>query len=624
MERPCPSPDQPPWVPVLAGVVPLLVYAASASGHGYWLDSAEFTAAAVQLDIPHPPGHPLANLWGKLFALLPVGPLPYRVALGQAVAAALAVAFAEVAYARSLRWIGLEQRACRALLALGGAWILAGAYGFWFQAVRAEVYALEALLVVAALERLTAVACTELPRDPRPLYLACLALGLGLANHHFIAFLALPALLPALLALTRAHGAKVVGSALLAGALGLVCYAYLPLRAATSPPMDLGHPVSFRDFFWVVSAQVYARHIGSAARQPLGERFADLLVILDENFTLWTLSLALLGSYALLRARRLWPLAYVWLATALISLCGRAWLNPVRANPDVLGYMMPGFTALVALAAAGLTALCKSLPDGRARSVALAVCGAVSALGLAQFAREADRASLRTFHASDDFDDLRRRALPTRALVVLLTPDVVFRHWEGEAVEQLRADVTLVPVPFLGYGALDRVLVARHPELRELIRHYREHGALAPDALRALARDRPVSIELDPAAALPLVPHVLPAGLLYGMVRAPPSAPYLAQAGRAWSASDERLEARLGADLREIETRKQLLWSRYVAALYFAWHGAFELARAAAWRGLALAPQARELRALAQTLAGTPQLPFDLTPFLPPRAVHAH
>ncbi len=621
---PCPSPDQPPWVPVLAGFVPFLVYALSASAHGYWLDSAEFTAAAVQLDIPHPPGHPLANLWGKLFALFPVGPLPYRVALGQAVAAACAVSCAELLFARGLSWIGLQSRVCRVCLALAASWILAGAYGFWFQAVRAEVYALEALLVIAALERLTALACVDDARDPRPLYQACLALGLGLANHHFIAILALPALLPALVALTRARGPRVIGLALLSGTLGLGCYVYLPLRAATLPPMDLGHPVGWRDLFWVVSAQVYARHIGSEARQPLAERFADLLVILDENFTLWTLAFALLGSYALLRARRLWPLAYIWLVSALISLCGRAWLNPVRANPDVLGYMMPGFMALLALASAGVAVLIESAPERRGVRRALSLgCAALTALGLAQFRREAGRASLRTFHAGDEFDDLRRRALPTRALVLLLTPDTVFRHWEGEAVEQLRADVTLVPVPFLGYGGLDRVLIARHPELRELVRTYRERGALAPETLQALARERPVLLELDPGAALPLFPFTVPERLLYRVLPAPPAGALLMQAGRVGSESLARLTDRVGDDLGEVETRKQLLWSRYVETLYLAWHGAFELARESARSGHALAPHARELNALQQALAGAPQLPFDISPFLPPRAIRA-
>ena len=602
----------------VAAVVPLLVYVCTASGHGYWLDSPEFTAAAVQLDIPHPPGHPLFSLWSKPFTLLPVGALPYRVAVGQAVAAALALVCVQRAVARSLAHVGLSSELARALLSVAASWTLAGAYGFWFQATRAEVYALEAMLVCVSLERLTLLSCTDTPRDPRPFYAACLALGLGLANHHFIAVLALPALAYALVQLVRARGLGVVGAALLWGSLGLFCYVYLPLRAATLPPMDLGHPVTLRDFVWVISAQVYARHIGSEAQQPLGERFADLLVILAENFTLFVLPVALLGGYALVRRRRTWPLAYVWLCTATVSLGGRAWLNPVRNNPDVLGYMMPGFAALIALAAIGVAVVLQSLPSTvllRER-VSLTVCGLLVLLGAAQFSREASRASLRTFHASDDLDDLRRRALPARALLVLTTPDVVFRHWEGEAVEQLRSDVTLLPLPFVGYGGTDRILAQRHPELRAVIDTYVRDGQLNELLLRTLARERPVFVELDSSVALPLLPFVVPDGLLYRVLPEPPDLSAVLRTGLSRQRDQTRLRARLGDNAKDPETERQMVWIRYIEALYFAWHGARELARGSTRGGLAWSPQARELVRLDTALAQPGAGPFALEPFL--------
>lgn len=600
--------EQPRWVFWVAGAVTLVVYALSASGHGYWLDSGEFSAAAVGLDIPHPPGHPLANLWGKAFSLLPVGPLAYRVALGQAAAAALAVAFTARAIERTVYAVAELARFVRCALALAAAFLLAGAYGFWFQGVRAEVYALQALLVCMALERVSVLAVTA-SDDVRPLYAACLALGFGLANHHFIAVLALPMLAWETVRLTRALGARVIGSAALAGALGLLSYVYLPLRAAREPLMDLGHPTTWSDFWWVVSARVYARNIGSEALQPLGERFADLLVLLIENFTLATLLFALLGSYALVRKGEL-RLAYLWLSTAFVSLCGRAYLNPVRANPDVLGYMMPGFAALVALAAAGLAALLSALPARMRRALPVIATASVL-LALLQFPRERARASLRTFTATDPFDDLRRRELPTRALLVLTTPESVFRHWEGEASEALRGDVTLVPVPFLGYGSMHEALLRKHPELRALVADYLARGALSAEQLAALARTRPVLVELDTRAALSAYDASAPEGLLY-------------RVGAGSSASREkahaRLRTRLADQLREPETRKQLLWNEYVAALYFAHHGELTRARSAVASGLALSPHTRELVLLARALSQRKDGALDIRPFLPEHA----
>src|SRR5262245_45487285 len=61
----------------LAVGVPLCAYLLSASGQSYWLDAGEFVAAAVDLDIAHPPGHPLTALWAKPFTWLPLGPIAF-------------------------------------------------------------------------------------------------------------------------------------------------------------------------------------------------------------------------------------------------------------------------------------------------------------------------------------------------------------------------------------------------------------------------------------------------------------------------------------------------------------------------------------------------------------------
>src|SRR5690606_996155 len=123
----------------LAAGVPLAAYLATASAHDYWLDGGEFTAQAVDLDVSHPPGHPLAGLLGKLFTLLPLGPLPLRVALAQAFCAALAAAFVYHAIDTTVRALGVERDRLAVPVALGGTWLVATSHAWWFQAVRPEV-----------------------------------------------------------------------------------------------------------------------------------------------------------------------------------------------------------------------------------------------------------------------------------------------------------------------------------------------------------------------------------------------------------------------------------------------------------------------------------------------------
>lgn len=604
----------------IAGLAPFVLYAFTAGGHSYWLDSAELTAAAVDLDIAHPPGHPLAALWGRTFALLPVGPLPYRVALAQGLAAAIAAGALQLAFARTLLALGVDNARSRGLLSLATTWLLAFSYGFWFQAVRAEVYALQTMLICLALERLVKLATDRELSDIRPLYAASFYLGLGLANHHFMSILALPAMLHGLVRGLRHHGLRCFAWTLASGALGLVSYLYLPLRAESGPAMDLGHPVTWKSFYWVVSAQVYARRIGNDAIQPLGERFADLLVILVEHFS-GAVLLALLGLYLLARRRDLWPLACVWSVTALVTLCGRAWLNPVRGNPDVLGYMLPGFAGLLALALAAAVLLLEALPGARLQRGSLRVLGLVAlGLALAQLRTGYAQASLASLHGTDDFDQLRQQPLPARAVLVLTHPETTFRHWEGEAVERARPDVSMLPLPFVNYAGSAGVLARRQPELREVLASYRSSAddVLSYGPLAALAQHRPVLVEADLTASWPLFPRLLPEGLFYRVLQREPSRAELASAAAARQKIVSKLHASLDAELRATETRRQLLWLHFMDALYFASHGEPLLALDFAQRGLLLQPKEKELTRLARVLQSAP-LSFALRDFLPHR-----
>ena len=339
----------------LAALVPLVLYLRTASGASYWLDAGEFVAASVDLDIAHPPGHPLTALYGKAFTLLPLGPLAFRVALGQAVAAALGALFVFRACVATARSFGVRSPGLLVPIAWTGAWLSQLGYAIWFQAVRPEVYALQGLLLLFALERLAAFHVAG-ARDTRPLYAASFAVGLGLANHHLMAFLLFPALLWSAVCAMRQRGVRPVVVCALLGVLALCAYAYLPLRAARHPPR-LGDPETLeRMLAWVVSAKVYASNLSGQVVQPLSERFGDVGVVLVEHFYGVFLIAALFGLYAALRERTSRMLGVLWLLCATPVLIARPVLGPVRGNPDAIAYMTAGYAATAVLASAGLAA----------------------------------------------------------------------------------------------------------------------------------------------------------------------------------------------------------------------------------------------------------------------------
>jgi len=195
-------------------------------------DSGEFVIAGHGLGIPHPTGYPLWTVLARGFDLLPLGHTSaYRIALLSACAAAAAGAV--------IAWLTLSLTG--ALLPA----VCAGlAFGLWFpvwsQAVLAEVYPLEHLLFALFL-----LALWRWDRARSPKYLYWLALAGGFVSmHHRTAFLmAAPGLVVAVW-LTRPRRVRVVAAALLLSLAPMLCYLYLPLRAAAHPAANWGNPTT--------------------------------------------------------------------------------------------------------------------------------------------------------------------------------------------------------------------------------------------------------------------------------------------------------------------------------------------------------------------------------------------
>ena len=198
-------------------------------------------------------------------------------------------------------------------------------------------------------------------------------------------------------------------------------------------------------------------------------------------------------------------------------------------------------------------------------------------------------------------------------------PGTVFRHWGGEAAEVLRPDVTLGPMPFLDYPGVVEDLLAHHPELTDLLRAYLLDGALSVSELQSLATTRPVLIELDPRVPPAVYETLVPAGALYEVLA--DGATETDERDRA-QAQDEMLSA-LGRRLsdaieKDPETKRELLWTNYMAALYFAGFGDLPHARSAAARALSIAPTEPALKRLSETLATAIEgEPIDVRPFFP-------
>lgn len=194
-------------------------------------DSAELVVAAYTLGIPHPTGYPIYTWIGKLFTLLPIGSVAYRVNLMSAVfgAATLAVVFLIVV--DILKSIDTTVYHVRAAYVAGGLTILFLGLSrpFWHSALIAEVYTLNAFVVSLFVWNYLAWL-----RSDRVFYLYASSLILGLsAGTHLSNALIVPFFI--VLVLLRPRARKHLLSCVVLVIIGASQYLYILLRAMQSP-----------------------------------------------------------------------------------------------------------------------------------------------------------------------------------------------------------------------------------------------------------------------------------------------------------------------------------------------------------------------------------------------------
>ncbi|HEY8966065.1 MAG TPA: DUF2723 domain-containing protein [Candidatus Methylacidiphilales bacterium] len=190
-------------------------------------DSGELLTAAVTLGVPHSPGYPLWTTIAHLFAwLVPFGNVAWRVHLSSALFGATASAMAGWLVADSVKWLcqgrdeeaGLPPRMLPLAAGIAAGLTLAFSDVMWTQSVIAEVYPLNAVLLLAIFVSLYRW-CREPERTGR-LLSAWFFFVFGLSNHHgllilafafpFLVALVRPGFLPDFLAAYLLVGAAVV------------------------------------------------------------------------------------------------------------------------------------------------------------------------------------------------------------------------------------------------------------------------------------------------------------------------------------------------------------------------------------------------------------------------------
>jgi hypothetical protein len=398
--------------------------------HPKLLDAVMLQMQVSVLGLTHPTGYPTYLMLTHLFTYLPFGDPAYRVNLGSAVYSALAVV---AVYAAGL----LLGR--RVVAAACGALAFGLGTALWSQAVIAEVYTLNALLVSATIVVL--LLWREYRKD-RYLLLLAFLVGLCLTNH-LTSGLLLPAslLLVALVDWRRLVDVRLVVRGAGLFLLGLTPYLYLPIRAAMDPPMEANNPTDFGRFWYVVSGGNLTGSFFSFGPSELPERMVFYWEHLLDNMPFLVVMVALTGAVVMLLKDRAVGL--------FLGFLFFGWLfHAVENNiPDIDLYFIPTYLILSLWAAAGLgtllaevESLIADFPGVAKESILILLSAMLLVLPLLGVSET---------YAKDDMSGVYRGRKEIEAVADNAAPNATILHhrssmWYMVLVERRRRDLTIV------------------------------------------------------------------------------------------------------------------------------------------------------------------------------------
>jgi len=393
-------------------------------------DSAMLQMQAGVLGITHPTGYPTYLMLAHLFTYLPVGDVAYRVNLASAVFGALAVLAVYAAGYLLTR---------RAVPAAAGALTFGLGATLWSQAVVAEVYALNALLI--SLTFLSLLRWKDTRKD-RYLLLAIFGAGLCVTNHMTSALI-LPAglIFVGIVEWRKLLEWRFALKGVAVFLLGLTPYLYLPIRAAMDAPFEGNNPTSLDRFWYVVSGGNLTGTFFAFGPADLPGRLAFYWEHLMQNFNPFLLMVALTGAAVLISRDRA--------IAALTGFLFFGWLIHALENniPDVQLYFIPTYLILCLWMAAGLGGLLEAAEDIAARlrgrwktAIPIILSAAMLLLPLV---------GVRNTYATNDMSEKYAGQRTIEAVARMTAPNsTVLQHrgplWYMVLVERRRRDLTLV------------------------------------------------------------------------------------------------------------------------------------------------------------------------------------
>lgn len=461
------------FFPAVVFLSTFLTYVATMPRTIYLGDNAEYITAAAVLGIPHPSGYPLYVLLGKLFSLLPVSTVAFRVNLLSAAAGSAALV---VFYFIALRAFALYQKASPAfhfpesaqkLSALAVCLLLGFTPWFWNESTTAQVYTLHFLFFTLLFWLV--LKFWEEPKSKYLLWGAFLS-GLGLSNHEMLVLL-----LPFFFSAVAFSGAKnrwsVKFGMLGLFLLGLSVYFYLPLRSLFHPAYQWGNvSESLSAFLNHVLRSDYG-DLGGLASFPDKARYAyDFLLSARVQFG-WLVLWSLFGIIALFRSEK--RLLLLSLGLIFGNVGGIVLLRDASYSETggviFTKYCLTSFALLAFLIGLGAVEIFRLLSPYWKRFAAWPQLApvVVLAVALAGYPLTFAQSDLRNFKFLDVYSRELLESLPQNSVLVASfegtsMDSFTFALLYQQAVKKSRLDVSVVGLPQVfansDFDSLNRIM----------------------------------------------------------------------------------------------------------------------------------------------------------------------
>jgi hypothetical protein len=464
----------------------LVVYAITLCPAVFWWDSGELIANIAVLGIPHRPGFPIYLLLGKIFSLLPLWSFALRINLMSALFAAGSLAILYRVFLQASALFFPETTKQRRFIQISGLFsllVFGFTYSFWIQAVRAEVYSLNALFF----SLLFYLSIQYLKRGhSQHIFLFFFFLGLGLGNHHLSLLSTVPAFAFLLLSFDRRNLLQwsripFYVSFLL---LGLSVYLYLPIRSMADPPLTWGNLNSVSSSAGSIFALDSIRNFNFEFLSNAASNIETMIFLFSHQLTLPCFVLSLMGLFVVFRkSRKLWASLLILIAGNCAAVLFMA-SELITTNPDLHGYLIYSIFVLIFFFGFGIFWILQRIEHSSPflRWVLVAALGTVSLLPLAQHHSEANLSQNRIAH---NYGFCVISDLDLNSVFFADNVNLNFILRELQYAENIREDVTIIDRGLLGF---EWYMAQKREELKTLFTGIPEN-ATGESLFRALLQN---------------------------------------------------------------------------------------------------------------------------------------